>query len=71
MIGRETNGLAGRCGLDLKVGFVQPQVNRNPSLQKSGNEIHAEVMWLLRVLSKNCSETDKFDYIISNLDISF
>lgn len=71
MIGRETNGLLGRCGLDLKVGFVQPQVNRNSSLQKSRNEIHAEVMWLLRVLSKNCSKTDKFDYIISNLDISF
>ena len=71
MIDRETNGLLGRCGLDLKVGFVQPQVNRNSSLRKSRNEIHAEVMWLLRVLSKNCSETDKFDYIISNLDISF
>lgn len=71
MIDRETNGLLGRCGLDLKVGFVQPQVNRNSSLQKSRNEIHAEVMWLLRVLSKNCSETVKFDYIISNLDISF
>lgn len=71
MIDRETKGLLGRCGLDLKVGFVQPQVNRNSSLQKSRNEIHAEVMWLLRVLSKNCSETVKFDYIISNLDISF